>query len=437
METKYKRSSTIKNMKFIDSDDLYKKFVNPNSLLVKIHNTVDFSFVNDLCDDLYSKDGQHAYLPELVFKVSFIQFFSHGLSDNEVLKQCKVNLEYRYFCDLAIDDELFDDCKLSRFRKELGPERFKNIFDTIIEKIKHAGLIKDEDVQYLDSFLFLADVKIVSTNVLLSKAIHQALMVMGKKDKDIEEDTKKRDFELSEDEQKKRFVFLVQKAQEVLACAKQASPEEEKSLTLLRRIVRERAEIKDDGSVRKKEKEEEKDKIMSLSDTDARMMGKKKDDIHPTYKSHVSMNKNGFITSTDVTHSTTYDGHQAINAISELKSRRFTVPICVGDTHYGDIEFRRAMGQQMTQAIAPYRQNQIMNSCMTEDVMIEAWAFNHTEEYKEHMKIRAHIEPKQGEMKNLHGMKRAKLRGLKKVKIQNYLSAIVTNCKKFARNIAS
>ena len=72
-----------------------------------------------------------------------------------------------------------------------------------------------------------------------------------------------------------------------------------------------------------------------------------------------------------------------------------------------------------------------MNSCMTEEVMIEAWAYNHTQEYKEHMKIRAHIEPKQGEMKNIHGMKRAKFRGLGKVKIQNYMSAIVTNCKKW------
>ena len=181
----------------------------------------------------------------------------------------------------------------------------------------------------------------------------------------------------------------------------------------------------------KKEKDEEKDKIMSMSDTDARMMGKKKEEIHPTYKSHNSMSQTGFITYTDVTHATTYDGHQANNAVSDLKSRGFKVPKCVGDTHYGDINFREAMAEQMTQVIAPYRQNQIMNSCMTEDVMIEAWAFNHTEEYKEHMKIRAHIEPKQGEMKNLHGMKRAKLRGLGKVKIQNYISAVVTNCKRW------
>ena len=133
-KTKYKQS-TIKNVKFIDSDDLYKRFVDPNSVLVKIHDNIDFSFVNDLCDEFYSDDGQNAFLPELVFRVSFIQFFKNGLSDNEAVRQCKTNFEYRYFCDLAIDDKLFDDCKLSRFRKEIGADRFKQIFDFLVQKI--------------------------------------------------------------------------------------------------------------------------------------------------------------------------------------------------------------------------------------------------------------------------------------------------------------
>src|SRR3989339_1809951 len=132
-KTKYKNSSTIKNMKFIDSDALYNRFINPESILVKIHDKIDFTFVNALCEDVYMEEGQHAYLPELVFRVSFIQFFKGGLSDNEVVRQCRTNLEYRYFCNLAIDDELFNDCKLSRFRAELGAERFKDIFNSIVK----------------------------------------------------------------------------------------------------------------------------------------------------------------------------------------------------------------------------------------------------------------------------------------------------------------
>jgi hypothetical protein len=100
---KYK-CSTIKNTKFIDSESLYERFVNKNSVLVKIHDLVDFSFVNELCDDVYSVDGQKAWRPELVFKVHFVKMFAGGLSDNEVVRQCRVNMEYRYFLDLAVDD---------------------------------------------------------------------------------------------------------------------------------------------------------------------------------------------------------------------------------------------------------------------------------------------------------------------------------------------
>ena len=327
--SKYK-TSTIKNTKFIDSETLYERFVDPNSKLVKIHDGVDFSFVNDMCDGIYSDDGQHAYLPELPFRATFIQFFKGGISDNEVVKQCRTNLEYRYFCNLAIDEDLFDDCKLSRFRKDLGPKKFKEIFDMIVEKIKAAGLIDEDDVQYMDSFLLLADVKLVSINALISKAIKQALAVLGRKDSKVEEDAKKRDFELSEDEQKKRFVFLVQKAQDILASAKHRnlSPEAVKALALLRRIVKERVEINGD-EIRKKESGEEKDKIISVSDQDARMMGKKEHDVAPSYKAHVAMNKNGFITYAGATIATVYDGHHAFTIVRDLKSRGFRVPATV------------------------------------------------------------------------------------------------------------
>ena len=430
---KYKQT-TIKNMKFIDSDSLYNKFIDKNSILVKIHDNIDFSFVNDLCDEFYSEDGQNAFLPELVFRVSFIQFLKNGLSDNEVVRQCKTNFEYRYFCNLAIDDELFDDCKLSRFRKEIGADRFKQIFDLLVQEIKDAGFISEDDVQYMDSFLFLADVKIVSINSLLSKSIQQALADLGERDHEIKEDAKKRDFELSEDDQKRRFVFLIKKAQDVLAYAKNKkdlSVQAIKSITALAKIVKERAEITE-NEIRKKESGEEKDKIISASDNDARMMGKKENDVKPSYKSHVAMTKNRFITYTDVTIATVYDGHQAVNTISDLKSREFKVPVAVGDTHFGDISLRENMALEATQIVAPYRKNQAMNSCLTNDKMIEVWVYNHTPQYKDHAKIRSYIEPKQGEMKNLHGMRRAKFRGLEKIRVQNYMSAIVVNCKKLA-----
>jgi len=61
----------------------------------------------------------------------------------------------------------------------------------------------------------------------------------------------------------------------------------------------------------------------------------------------------------------------------------------------------------------------------------EARRYNQTQEYLEDAKTRARIEPKFSEMKNLHGLRKAKYRGLKKFNIQLLITAIVVNIKRF------
>jgi transposase len=49
------------------------------------------------------------------------------------------------------------------------------------------------------------------------------------------------------------------------------------------------------------------------------------------------------------------------------------------------------------------------------------------------MRMRAHIEPKQGEMKRFHGLERAKFWGIAKLNVQAMLTAIVVNLKRFVK----
>ncbi|MBC2706574.1 MAG: IS5/IS1182 family transposase, partial [ANME-2 cluster archaeon] len=52
-------------------------------------------------------------------------------------------------------------------------------------------------------------------------------------------------------------------------------------------------------------------------------------------------------------------------------------------------------------------------------------------------KERAHIEPKNAEMKRFHGMERARYWGLQKVNVQFIITAIVVNVKRLANLICS
>jgi transposase len=64
------------------------------------------------------------------------------------------------------------------------------------------------------------------------------------------------------------------------------------------------------------------------------------------------------------------------------------------------------------------------------ELLKKAKEYNKTDDFKEDMKQRSHIEPKQGEMKRHHGLQRAKYWGLPKMNIQATISAIVVNVKR-------
>jgi len=71
------------------------------------------------------------------------------------------------------------------------------------------------------------------------------------------------------------------------------------------------------------------------------------------------------------------------------------------------------------------------------DLVMEAKEYNKTQDFKDDMKERAHIEPKNAEMKRFHGMVRARYWGLPKVNVQFIITAIVVNMKRLANVIGS
>lgn len=63
----------------------------------------------------------------------------------------------------------------------------------------------------------------------------------------------------------------------------------------------------------------------------------------------------------------------------------------------------------------------------------EAKRYSKSQDFKDDMKMRAHIEPKQGEMKRFHGLNRAKFWGIEKINVQAMLTGIVVNLKRFVK----
>lgn len=63
----------------------------------------------------------------------------------------------------------------------------------------------------------------------------------------------------------------------------------------------------------------------------------------------------------------------------------------------------------------------------------EAEIYNRTEQFKEDMKLRPPIEGKLSELKRYHGLRRARYRGLRKVSLQFYFTAVAVNIKRWIK----
>ena len=156
-----------KQKDFFDSY-VYERLLPEKHILLDIKNTVDFSFVSEETKDLYSKTmGRPSFPPEVLFKVLFLEFF-YNLSDYEAVDQVKTNILFRYFAGLGISSPTPDHATVSVFRKRLGEERFKRLFDRVVLKAKEKGLIEGR-LKILDSTHMQANIAVQSAVNLLKQ----------------------------------------------------------------------------------------------------------------------------------------------------------------------------------------------------------------------------------------------------------------------------
>lgn len=125
-------------------DLIYEQAVPKDHFLRRLSVAVDFSFVNELCKDLYCPDnGRPCREPQVVFKVLFLQFL-YDLSDYEIEEEVNDRLSFKWFLGLGADETGPDHSSLSRFRERLGVEKFTNIFNRIVEIARSHKLVSDK-----------------------------------------------------------------------------------------------------------------------------------------------------------------------------------------------------------------------------------------------------------------------------------------------------
>jgi IS5 family transposase len=490
---------------FIYGPTVYKILIPEDTILYKINQVIDFSFVNEACSDLYSlKTGRPVInTPERMFRSAIVQYLN-DFSDRQMEHFARFDIITKWFIGIPIEDRSYDHSALGDFRDRLGEKRWKKLFFMILKQIEDAGLAKGN--QSVDATHVIANIAIPGTIGLIRQGIKAVMEEIQTVDQKLFEELggkktankKEKLHTLKPEEKKTKLVEVVEEARAIRAkVEKLDSSSVKQKIEQLNQILNENIE-EENGKVQKK-KEHVENKLVSLVDKDARHGAKSDSKPFTGYKANIMKSDDGFVTNIIGTAGNSYDGNVLVPLVDE-KTENSSKPLKIrGDTHFGSAENRFQMSQRGITVVAPIREdfnptgllsqdkfildktgitcpagNRTMISnynkkegtttfyfkkefcslCSLKDqctkqegrtitigkhyeLVMEAKEYNKTQDFKDDMKERAHIEPKNAEMKRFHGMARARYWGLPKVNVQFIITAIVVNVKRFANVIGS
>lgn len=132
---------------------LLDELVPQDHLLRKIDHAVDFSFIHDLCKELYCPDnGRPAIEPELLFRMLFIGYLYGIKSETKLAQAVNENIAFKWFLGLKLTEKGPDHSTISmnRVRRFRDNHIAEQIFNEILRQCIVKGLVGGK-ILYTDS----------------------------------------------------------------------------------------------------------------------------------------------------------------------------------------------------------------------------------------------------------------------------------------------
>jgi transposase len=119
---------------------------------------LDLSWVHGELAPYYSLLGRPSIDPALVIRMLIVGYVFAIRSERALCREVQVNLAYRWFCGLSIEDRLPDHSAFSRARNERfrDSDIFRRVFERVVEACIAAGLVGGEGFA-VDASLIAAD----------------------------------------------------------------------------------------------------------------------------------------------------------------------------------------------------------------------------------------------------------------------------------------
>jgi transposase len=127
-------------------------------LVRKISAVLDLSWVYAELAPYYSEIGRPSIDPVLMIRMLIIGYVFAIRSERQICREVQVNLAYRWFCELDLEDPIPDHSAFSRARNARFRESdiFRRVFERVVRSCIEAGLVGGEGF-VVDASLIEAD----------------------------------------------------------------------------------------------------------------------------------------------------------------------------------------------------------------------------------------------------------------------------------------
>lgn len=115
-------------------------------LLRGIHHFLDLSSFRQHMEPFYSSVGRPSIDPELMIRMLIVGYCFGIRSEQRLCEEVHLNLAYRWFCRLGLEDPVpnhstFSNNRHGRFR---GSEAFRQLFESVLARCMAEGLVRGE-----------------------------------------------------------------------------------------------------------------------------------------------------------------------------------------------------------------------------------------------------------------------------------------------------
>src|SRR3954451_10568908 len=145
------------------------------TLCLRIADELGSLYRDDQFADLFPNRGQPAASPARIAMTSVLQYIE-GLSDRQAADAVRGRIDWKYALALELTDPGFDHTVLSEFRSRLvRGQAEQQILDTLLERCRELGLIRDRGRQRTDSTHVLAAVRALTRLERVGETMRAAL----------------------------------------------------------------------------------------------------------------------------------------------------------------------------------------------------------------------------------------------------------------------